>query len=80
LFLLTLALAQAKGRLGDDEEAAYLRQMRHLPVALQSVLALEPQLIGWSEDFARLRARSGSAGRGPETGRSPCARNPPTSR
>ncbi|MGI4779567.1 MAG: glutamine--fructose-6-phosphate transaminase (isomerizing) [Janthinobacterium lividum] len=53
LFLLTLALAQAKGRLGDDEEAAYLRQMRHLPVALQSVLALEPQLIAWSEDFAR---------------------------
>jgi hypothetical protein len=27
--------------------------MRHLPVALQSVLALEPQIIGWAEDFAR---------------------------
>ena len=53
LFLLTLALAQAKGRLGADEEANYLKQMRHLPVALQSVLALEPQIIGWSEDFAR---------------------------
>ncbi|HWV11525.1 MAG TPA: glutamine--fructose-6-phosphate transaminase (isomerizing), partial [Pseudomonas sp.] len=53
LFLLTLALAQAKGRLSEAEEAQYLQQMRHLPVALQSVLALEPQLIGWSEDFAR---------------------------
>ena len=53
LFLLTLALAQAKDRLDADEEAQYLKQMRHLPVALQSVLALEPQIIGWSEDFAR---------------------------
>ena len=27
--------------------------MRHLPVALQAVLALEPQVIGWAEAFAR---------------------------
>ncbi len=27
--------------------------MRHLPVALQAVLALEPQIIGWAEEFAR---------------------------
>ncbi|MGJ7489034.1 glutamine--fructose-6-phosphate transaminase (isomerizing) [Variovorax sp. ZT4R33] len=53
LFLLTLALAQAKGRLSDEAEAGYLKAMRHLPVALQSVLALEPQIIGWAEDFAR---------------------------
>ena len=53
LFLLTLALAQAKGRLSDEDEARYLKEMRHLPVALQSVLALEPQIISWSEDFAR---------------------------
>ncbi len=53
LFLLTLALAQSKGRLSPEEEAAYLKQMRHLPVALQSVLALEPQIISWAEDFAR---------------------------
>jgi len=53
LFLLTLALAQSKGRLSADDEAAYLKQMRHLPVALQSVLALEPQIISWAEDFAR---------------------------
>ncbi|MFM2065714.1 MAG: hypothetical protein RLZZ584_623 [Pseudomonadota bacterium] len=53
LFLLTLALAQTRGQLSDAEEARHLKAMRHLPVALQAVLALEPQIIAWSEDFAR---------------------------
>jgi glutamine---fructose-6-phosphate transaminase (isomerizing) len=53
LFLLTLAIAQAKGRLTDADEAAHLKALRHLPVAVQSVLALEPQVIAWSEAFAR---------------------------
>ena len=53
LFLLTLALAKVKGCLTSEAETRYLNEMRHLPVALQSVLALEPQLIAWSEDFAR---------------------------
>jgi len=53
LFLLTLALAQSKGRLSDEQEAAHLKAMRHLPVAISAVLALEPQIIAWSEDFAR---------------------------
>ena len=52
LFLLTLALAKAKGRLSAANEAQHLKAMRHLPVALQSVLALEPQLIAWAQDFA----------------------------
>ncbi|MDO5088098.1 MAG: glutamine--fructose-6-phosphate transaminase (isomerizing) [Comamonadaceae bacterium] len=52
LFLLTLALAQARGRLSDEQEAQHLKAMRHLPVALQAVLALEPQLINWAEQFA----------------------------
>jgi len=52
LFLLTLALAQVKQRLGDAEEAMHLKAMRHLPNALSAVLALEPQIISWSEDFA----------------------------
>ncbi len=51
LFLLTLALAQSKGRLSDEEEAKHLKAMRHLPVALKGVLALEPQIIAWSQDF-----------------------------
>ncbi len=52
LFLLTLALAQARGRLTDAQEAEYLQTMRHLPLALQAVLALEPQIITWAEQFA----------------------------
>ena len=53
LFLLTLALAQSKGRLSGEQEAAHLKALRHLPAALQAVLALEPQVISWAEDFAR---------------------------
>jgi glutamine---fructose-6-phosphate transaminase (isomerizing) len=53
LYLLTLALAQVRGRLDDAREAAELQALRHLPVALQAVLALEPQVIAWAEDFAR---------------------------
>ncbi len=53
LYLLTLALAQVRGRLSEEREAAELKALRHLPVALQAVLALEPQIIAWSEDFAR---------------------------
>ncbi len=53
LFLLTLALAQSRGHLSDADEAEHLKALRHLPVAVQSVLALEPQIIAWSEEFAR---------------------------
>ncbi len=53
LFLLTLALAQAKGRLSDAEEQRHLKAMRHLPAALQAVLALEPQIMAWADDFAK---------------------------
>jgi len=52
LFLLTLALAQVRGHLTGTEEAGHLKAMRHLPAALQAVLALEPQVISWAEDFA----------------------------
>lgn len=53
LFLLSLALAQTRGLLDDAQEAAQLKALRHLPVAVQSVLALEPQVIAWSQEFAR---------------------------
>jgi len=53
LFLLTLALAQAKGRLDAAQEALHLKAMRHLPVALQAVLALEPQIMAWAQEFAK---------------------------
>ena len=54
LFLLTLVLAKTRGQLSEEAEANYLQAMRHLPVALQAVLALEPQVISWAEDFARM--------------------------
>jgi glucosamine--fructose-6-phosphate aminotransferase (isomerizing) len=53
LFLLTLALAQSRGHLSEAAEAEHLKAMRHLPVALQAVLALEPQIKAWAEAFAR---------------------------
>ena len=54
LFLLTLALAQTRGRLTEAQEAGHLKAMRHLPAALQAVLALEPQVMAWAEDFAKM--------------------------
>ncbi|VVD72411.1 glucosamine--fructose-6-phosphate aminotransferase [Pandoraea communis] len=53
LFLLTLTMAKLRGRLTVAQEADYLTQLRHLPAALHSVLALEPQIIAWAEEFAR---------------------------
>jgi glutamine---fructose-6-phosphate transaminase (isomerizing) len=53
LFLLTLALAQTRGHLSEAQEAEHLKALRHLPLAVQAVLALEPQVIAWSQDFAR---------------------------
>ena len=52
LFLLTLALAKVKGHLTSAQEANHIKAMRHLPAALQAVLALEPQLIAWAQEFA----------------------------
>ncbi|WP_293779404.1 glutamine--fructose-6-phosphate transaminase (isomerizing) [uncultured Oxalicibacterium sp.] len=53
LFLLTLTLAQVKGRLSEEKEVGFLKDMRHLPAAISAVLALEPQIIAWAEAFAR---------------------------
>ena len=52
LFVLTLALAQVRGHLDDATEAIHLKALRHLPAAVQAVLALEPQIMAWSDDFA----------------------------
>ena len=51
LFLLTLVLAKYRAKLSAKGEAAALRNLRHLPAAVQSVLALEPQIISWAEAF-----------------------------
>ncbi|MDP1956681.1 MAG: glutamine--fructose-6-phosphate transaminase (isomerizing), partial [Rhodocyclaceae bacterium] len=42
LFLLAATLAKQAGRLTAEQESGYLTALRHLPVAVQKVLALEP--------------------------------------
>jgi glucosamine--fructose-6-phosphate aminotransferase (isomerizing) len=53
LYLLANVLAKVKGRLSPEQEQRAVRQLRHLPAAVGSVLALEPHVIAWSETFAR---------------------------
>ncbi|AHI64157.1 glutamine--fructose-6-phosphate transaminase (isomerizing) [Burkholderia thailandensis] len=53
LFVLAATLGKLRGHVDAAREADYLKQLRHLPAALNSVLALEPQIIAWSEEFAR---------------------------
>ena len=53
LFLLSLVIAKIRGRLTPEQEAAHMKSLRHLPVAVSAVLALEPQIIAWAEDFSR---------------------------
>jgi glucosamine--fructose-6-phosphate aminotransferase (isomerizing) len=52
-FLLTLTLAKLRGRLSSEAEAKWLTALRHLPLAIQSVLALEPAIIAWAQRFAK---------------------------
>ena len=51
LALLTLVLARQKKTLPPIEEAKHFAALRHLPIALQKVLALEPQIVQWSKRF-----------------------------
>ena len=52
-FLLALTLAKLRGRLSAEQEAYWLRGLRHLPAALRAALALEPQVIAWAGQFAK---------------------------
>ena len=51
--MLALTFAKLRGHLNAEQEEDALRHLRHLPSALNAVLALEPQIIAWSEEFAR---------------------------
>jgi glutamine---fructose-6-phosphate transaminase (isomerizing) len=53
LFVLACTVARLRGRLDKSQESSFLHQLRHLPAALNSVLALEPQIIAWAEEFSR---------------------------
>ena len=52
LFLLALVVAKQRGQLSPADEAAYLDQLRHLPVAVHKVLTLEPEIAIWARRFA----------------------------
>ena len=52
-FLLALTLAKLRGRLSAEQEAYWLRGLRHLPAALRAALALEPQVMAWAQQFAK---------------------------
>jgi glucosamine--fructose-6-phosphate aminotransferase (isomerizing) len=55
LFLLAATLAKQSGRLSTEQEAAFLTSLRHLPVAVQKVLALEEGIAAWAQHFADKR-------------------------
>ncbi|MGE0803502.1 MAG: glutamine--fructose-6-phosphate transaminase (isomerizing) [Lautropia sp.] len=52
LFLLTLVTAKLRGRLSPVREDELLTQLRHLPAAMNHVLAIEPAVKAWAEKFA----------------------------
>ncbi len=52
LFVLTLVMAKLKQRLTPEQEASYIEQLRHLPVAVNKVLELESEIKVWAQRFA----------------------------
>ena len=53
LYLLAVSIAKRAGKISAENEKELLRELRHLPKALNAVLALEPQIIAWSEAFSK---------------------------
>ncbi|MFL6585399.1 MAG: glutamine--fructose-6-phosphate transaminase (isomerizing) [Luteimonas sp.] len=51
LFALAVTLAKLNGRLGAEQEAAYIEDLRQLPGSVQHALNLEPQITSWAEKF-----------------------------
>ncbi len=52
LYLLTLVMAKLRGRLDAGTEASEMKALRHVPAAVQKVLALEPEIKAWAQCFA----------------------------
>src|SRR5881394_927154 len=52
LFLLALVIGKVRGRLAADAERAHLQSLRHLPAAVNEVLAVEPRVAEWAARFA----------------------------
>ncbi|KWI14525.1 glutamine--fructose-6-phosphate transaminase (isomerizing) [Burkholderia ubonensis] len=53
LFILSVTLGRLRGYVDDAQLARYATQLRRVPDALADVLALEPQIERWAEEFAR---------------------------
>ncbi|MEO7560026.1 MAG: glutamine--fructose-6-phosphate transaminase (isomerizing) [Nitrosospira sp.] len=53
LMLLTMTLAKLRGKLSGEDEREMIAALRHLPVALQHALQVEPQVKVWAERFAQ---------------------------
>jgi glutamine---fructose-6-phosphate transaminase (isomerizing) len=47
-FLLSVVLAKQRGFLTEAAEQAHVESLQHLPLAVQRVLALEPQIAAWA--------------------------------
>ncbi|UCV11451.1 glutamine--fructose-6-phosphate transaminase (isomerizing) [Dechloromonas denitrificans] len=52
LFLLVLVMAKVRQQLSAEQEAIYIEQLRHLPVAVNKVLGLESDIEAWAKRFA----------------------------
>ena len=52
LYVLSLAIASARGRLTSGAQLRALQQLRFVPGSIQHALNLEPQIQAWAERFA----------------------------
>ena len=52
LFVLTLVLGKQRQHLTAEQESRYLEELRHLPLAVDKVLAIEPEIQQWAQAFA----------------------------
>jgi glucosamine--fructose-6-phosphate aminotransferase (isomerizing) len=55
LYFFALVLAKKENQLDKQAEQKEIKALRHLPAALNAVLALEPQIIAWSAQFAKFK-------------------------
>ncbi len=53
LAILSYTFAKQRGILSQQDEAQAIAQLRHLPNAIQSALALEPAIMAWSQILAK---------------------------
>ena len=55
LMLLTVTLAKLRNRFSGELEQEVITSLRHLPIAIQSALSVEPQVKAWAANFSQKR-------------------------